>query len=116
MHSEEKDVLLRIFIGENDRHDGKPLYEAIVLKARELDLAGATVLRGIMGFGADSRIKSARILGLSTDLPIMVEIVDSPENVDRLMPYLDEAIEEGLVTREMVRVVKYRHVGGEHKR
>ena len=116
MHSEEKDALVRIFIGENDRYDGKPLYEAIVLKARELDLAGATVLRGIMGFGADSRIKSARILGLSTDLPIVVEIVDTPENMDRLMPFLDEAIQEGMVTREMVRVVKYRHANGERKR
>ncbi|HAP44795.1 MAG: hypothetical protein A2087_03270 [Spirochaetes bacterium GWD1_61_31] len=116
MHSRETDVLLRIIIGENDRYKGKPLHEAIVLKARELDLAGATVLRGIMGFGADSRIKSARVLGVSTDLPIVIEIVDRPENVERLMPFLDEAIVEGLVTSETVSVVKYRHDVADAKR
>ena len=111
-------VALRSFIviGENDRYKGKPLHEAIVLKARELDLAGATVLRGIMGFGADSRIKSARVLGVSTDLPIVIEIVDRPENVERLMPFLDEAIVEGLVTSETVSVVKYRHDVADAKR
>jgi hypothetical protein len=116
MHSEEKDVLLRIMIGESDRYGGKPLFEAIVLKAREFDLAGATVIRGVMGFGADSRIKSARVLGLSTDLPIVIEIVDRPENIERLLPFLDESIGEGMVTMEMVKVWKYRHNGGDHPR
>jgi len=109
MHSEENDILLRILIGENDRFEGKPLYEAIVLKARKLDLAGATVLRGILGFGAHSRIKSARVLGLSTDLPVVIEIVDKRENIDKLLPFLDGSIDEGMVTMESVRVIKYRH-------
>lgn len=102
-------TLLRIFFGESDKHNRKPLYEAIVTKARELGLAGATVLRGIMGFGADSRIHSAKILRLSGDLPIVVEIVDSEENIHKLLPFLDEAVREGLITMERVRVIKYRH-------
>ncbi|WP_304224105.1 DUF190 domain-containing protein [Gracilinema caldarium] len=112
MHSEEKDILLRIFIGENDHHKGRPLYEAIVKKARELDLAGATVLRGIMGFGADSRLKSAHILDLSNDLPIVIEIIDKPEQIDKLIPFLDEVVTEGLVTIESIRVLKYRNHSG----
>jgi PII-like signaling protein len=109
MHSEEKDTLLRIYIGENDRYKGRPLYEAIVKKARELDLAGATVLRGIMGFGADSRLKSAHILDLSNDLPIVIEIIDNPEQVQKILPFLDEAVTEGLVTMETIQVIKYRN-------
>lgn len=105
----EEGVLLRIFIGESDMHDGKPLYEQIVLKARELHLAGATVIRGIMGFGADSRLHTAKILRLSMDLPIVIELVDTRENLDRLMPFLDEAVQEGLITMEKVKVIKYRH-------
>ncbi|MDQ7774109.1 MAG: DUF190 domain-containing protein [Elusimicrobiales bacterium] len=100
--------LLRIFIGESDREDGRPLYEAIVLKARELNLAGATVLRGIMGFGADSRMHTAKLLELSEDLPVIIEIVDVKENLDKLMPFLDEHVKEGLITLEDVKVIKYR--------
>lgn len=105
----EQAVMLRIFIGESDRYNGKPLYEYIVLKARELDLAGATVSRGLMGFGADSRVHSSKILDLSEDLPIIIEIVDSESNIDKLMPFIDESVEEGLVTLEKMRVIKYRH-------
>ena len=105
----ETGVLLRIFIGESDHVGSKPLYEAIVLKARELNLAGATVLRGIMGFGAESRIHTAKILRLSEDLPIIIEIVDEQENIDKLIPFLDEHVKEGLITLEKVTVIKYRH-------
>ncbi|AEJ20582.1 DUF190 domain-containing protein [Gracilinema caldarium] len=108
MHSEEKDLLLRIFIGENDHHQGRPLYEVIVKKARELGLAGATVQRGIMGFGADSKLKSAHILDLSNDMPIIIEIIDIPEQIDKILPFLDEVVTEGLVTMETIRVIKYR--------
>ena len=100
--------LLRIFIGESDRWQGRPLYEAIVLKARELHLAGATVLRGPMGFGANSRLHTAKILRLSEDLPMVIEIVDSKEKIDQLMPFVDEAVKEGLVTLERVQVIQYR--------
>ena len=100
--------LLRVFLGESDRWHGKPLYEAIVLKARELHLAGATVLRGPMGFGAHSRLHTTKVLQLSEDLPIVVEIVDSKEKIDELMPYVDEMVQEGLVTLERVQVIKYR--------
>ncbi|GAB4030574.1 MAG: DUF190 domain-containing protein [Elusimicrobiota bacterium] len=105
----ENGTLLRVFIGESDKFGDKTLYEAIVLKARELNLAGTTVTRGILGFGADSRIHSAKILQLSEDLPVVVEIVDSRENIDRIIPFLDEAVTEGLITMEDVRVIKYRH-------
>jgi len=103
--------LLRIFIGESDRWDGKPLYEAIVLKARELHMAGATVLRGPMGFGAHSRMHTAKILRLSEDLPIVIEIVDAKEKIDQLLPHIDQMVEEGWVTLERVRVIKYRANG-----
>ena len=103
----EKGCLLRIFIGESDRWHGKPLYEAIVLKARELHLAGATVLRGPMGFGASSRIHTAKILRLSEDLPMVVEIVDSREKIDTLLPHVNEMVTQGLVTLEDVTVFKY---------
>lgn len=106
-----KAVLLRIFIGESDRFHGKPLYEQIVLKARELNLAGATAIRGIEGFGADSRLHTAKLLTLSEDLPIIIEIVDVKEKIDQLIPFLDENVEEGLVTMETVNVIKYRHSG-----
>jgi uncharacterized protein len=109
MRLPEEGVLLRIFIGESDKVDGKPLYEQIVLKARELGLAGATVTRGIMGFGADSRMHTAKILRLSEDLPVVIELVDTEENLNKLMPFLDEHVVEGLITREKVKVVKYRH-------
>jgi hypothetical protein len=105
----EEGALLRIFIGETDSYNGKPLYEQIVLKARELNIAGATVVRGIMGFGADSRMHTAKILRLSEDLPIIIEIVDTEENLQKLQPFLDETVEEGLITLEKVKVIKYRH-------
>lgn len=101
--------MLRIFIGENDRYKGKPLYEQIVMKARELNLAGATVTKGILGFGADSRIHTAKILALSEDLPIIIEIVDTDEKINTLMPFIDETVEEGLVTLEKMKIIKYRH-------
>jgi PII-like signaling protein len=103
--------LLRIFIGESDQHHGRPLYEAIVMKARELHLAGATVLRGPMGFGARSRLHTAKILRLSEDLPIVIEIVDSREKIDTLLPYIDDMVREGLVTLERVQVITYRAEG-----
>ncbi len=104
----EDGMLLRIFVGEADRYKGKPLYEQIVAKARALNLAGATVLRGLMGFGRHSRLHSAKILRLSEDLPIVIEIVDTEEKLKKLLPFLDEVIEEGLVTLEKMRVIKYR--------
>lgn len=105
----EEGLLLRILIGETDRYKGKPVYEQIVLKARELNLAGATVLRGIMGFGADSRMHSAKLLRLSEDMPVIIEIVDTEENLNKLRPFLDEVVKDGLITLEKVRVIKYRH-------
>lgn len=107
----EEGCLLRVFIGESDRWHGKPLYEAIVLKARELRLAGATVLRGPIGFGAHSRMHTAKILRLSQDLSIVIEIVDAEEKIEGLLPHIDEMVEEGLVTIEKVRVIKYRANG-----
>jgi PII-like signaling protein len=107
----ERGKLLRIFVGESDRREGKPLHEAIVHAARERGLAGATVLRGFLGFGANSRIHSAKILRLSTDLPIVIEIVDAEEKIDAFLPDLDGMIGEGLVTVENVTVVLYRHGG-----
>ena len=101
-------VLLRIFIGESDRWEHKTLYEAIVLKARELHLAGATVLRGPMGFGKSSRLHTAKILRLSMDLPIVIEIVDSEEKINAFLPVLDGMMGGGLVTLEKVRVLHYR--------
>lgn len=100
-------TLLRIFIGESDRYEGHPLYEAIVLKAREVHMAGATVLRGPMSFGRSSRLHSAKILRLSDDLPIVVEIVDSQQQIDRFLPLLEPMIGSGLVTVEKVQVVRY---------
>jgi len=105
----EEGLLLRILIDETESFKDKPLYEAIVLKAREMNLAGATVLRGIMGFGADSRIHTAKVLRLSEDLPIVIEIVDTEENINSFMPFLDETVKEGLITLENVKVIKYRH-------
>lgn len=96
--------LLRIYIGESDRWDGAPLYEAIVLKAREMGLAGATMLRGLMGFGAASRIHTAKILRLSEDMPVLVEIVDTAEKIQAFLPVVQKMIGEGLITVERVRV------------
>src|SRR5580765_1585284 len=101
-------VLLRIFIGESDRFEHKPLYEAIVLKAREMHLAGATVTRGLMGFGKSSRLHTAKILRLSMDLPLVIEIVDTEERIRGFLPVLDEMMNGGLVTLESLRVIDYR--------
>src|SRR5678816_234525 len=108
MQLPEDALLLRIYIGESDRSQHQPLYEAIVLKARELHLAGATVLRGPMGFGAASRIHTAKILRLSMDLPMVIEIVDAEEKVNALLPFLNEMMGGGLVTLEKVKVIHYR--------
>jgi uncharacterized protein len=99
--------LLRIFIGEAQRHDGKPLYEAIVLKARELHLAGATVLRGGLGYGHTSHLQTAKILRLSDDLPLVIEIVDSEEKIKAFLPVLDGMMASGLITLENIQVVQY---------
>ena len=107
MNLPEDALLLRIFVGESDRWNHRPLYEAIVLKARELHLAGATVLRGPMGFGATSRIHTAKILRLSMDLPMVIEIIDTEEKVNGFLPALDEMIGGGLVTLEKVKVIRY---------
>ena len=101
-------VLLRIFIGESDRWHHKPLYEAIVLKAREMHMAGATVLRGPMGFGKSSRLHTAKIMRLSFDLPVVIEIVDSEEKVQGFLPILNEMMSGGLLTMEKVKVIDYR--------
>ncbi len=101
-------ILLRIFIGESDRWHHQPLYEAIVLKARELHLAGATVLRGPMGFGKSSRLHTSKILRLSMDLPLVIEIVDSEEKIQPFLPVLQEMVQGGLITMEKVKVIGYR--------
>ncbi len=108
MNLPSESLLLRIFLGESDRHDHKPLYESIVLKARESGLAGATVLRSPMGFGKTSRLHTAKILRLSEDLPIVIEIVDAPEKIHAFLPLLDPILQGGLVTLEPVHVVDYR--------
>jgi uncharacterized protein len=104
----EQASMLRIFISENDHYKGKPLYEQIVLKARELHLAGATVTRGILGFGAHSHLHSAKILALSENLPIIIEIVDTEEKIQSLMPFIDETVKDGLITLEKMKIIKYR--------
>ena len=108
MHLPHDTMLLRIFIGESDRWKHQPLYEAIVLKARELHLAGATVLRGAMGFGKSSRLHTTKVLRLSMDLPLIIEIVDGEDKIKAFLPVLDEMMKGGLVTLEQVRVIDYR--------
>jgi PII-like signaling protein len=103
-------LLLRIFIGESDRWEHQPLYEAIVKKARALQLAGATVLRGPMGFGKSSHLHTAKILRLSMDLPMVIEIIDSEEKINAFLPMLDEMMGGGLVTLEKAKVIRYRHI------
>lgn len=100
-------VLLRIFLGESDRYQHKPLYEAIVLKAREMHLAGATVLRGPMGYGHSSRLHTAKILRLSEDLPLVIEIVDAEEKIEGFLPVVDSMMSHGLITIEKVKVCRY---------
>ena len=104
----QEGCLLRVFVGESDKWHGRPLYEAIVLKARELHLAGATVLRGVMGYGASSRLHTAKVLRLSEDLPVVVELIDARDKLDQLLPFLDEAVANGLVTLERAEVIWYR--------
>ena len=111
MKLEGEGKLLRLFIGESDTWHGKALYQAIVERVRREGLAGATVLRGIEGFGADSRLHTSRILRLSEDLPIVIQIVDTPEQIDRVVPILDEMVGEGMLTLERVRIVSYRSSG-----
>ena len=98
---------LRIYIGEADSWEGKSLYKALVLKAKELDLAGATVFQGCMGYGANSRIHTASLIDLSADLPIMIEIIDSAEYIEKFLPYLDLMVKEGMVTVDDIQVIKY---------
>ena len=107
MKKTEKGFLLRVLIGEDDRYEGKPLYEQIVIKARELKLAGATVLRGIMGFGADSLIHTSKILQLSEDMPIIIEIIDNEDNINKILPFIDKTVKGGIVTLEKARILKY---------
>jgi PII-like signaling protein len=109
MKISEEGQLLRIFIGETDKWEGMPLYEALIFKAREMGLAGATMLRGLMGYGAASRVHTAKILRLSEDLPVIVEIVDSQERIASFLPIIDEMVQEGLVTLERVQIILYRH-------
>jgi hypothetical protein len=112
MKLSEEGQLLRVFIGESDTWEGEPLYRVIVMKARELGLAGATVLRGPMGFGANSRVHTAKLLELSTDLPVVIEIVDTADKIHELLPFLNDAVTEGMITIEVVRVLRYRHHAG----
>ncbi|WP_027882674.1 DUF190 domain-containing protein [Meiothermus rufus] len=100
--------LVRIFLGESDKWQGRPLYEAIVLEAKRAGLAGATVFKGFMGFGAHSRIHTAKILQLSEDLPVLIELVDSEEKIQAFLPTLDQMVREGLITMEKVEVIQYR--------
>ena len=109
MDLSENGQLLRIFIGESDTWEHQPLYRAIVMRAKELGLAGATVLHGAMGFGANSRVHTTKLLELSTDLPVVVEIVDTADKVRDLLPFLDQAVGEGMITIEAVKVLRYRH-------
>jgi PII-like signaling protein len=101
-------LLVRIYLGESDHYEGRPVYERIVQEAHALGLAGATVLRGMMGYGAGSRIHTTKVLRLAEELPVVVEVVDTEDNIQRLLPFLDRAVEEGLVTMEKVRILKYR--------
>ena len=113
MKLEGEGKLLRIFIGESDKHGRKPLYQAIVEMLREEGMAGATVLRGIEGFGANSHLHTARILRLSEDLPVVIEVADRVERIEAIMPKLDEMVSEGMVTLERVEVVTYRAARGD---
>lgn len=104
----KKGILLRIFVGEKDRWKGKPLHEAIVRLAREKRMAGATALKGFLGFGAKSHLHTSKLLRLSEDLPIVIEIIDVAKKIKEFLPHLDQMVQEGLVTQEKVNVVMYR--------
>ena len=108
MNLKQIEVKLRIYIGEEDTWKGENLYAAIVQKAKEMKLAGATVFRGIMGFGANSHIHSTKILRLSEDLPVLIEIVDTEENIEKFMPFIEEVVKQGMVTQEKIKVKLYR--------
>ncbi|MFH2128540.1 MAG: DUF190 domain-containing protein [Pseudomonadota bacterium] len=112
MNLPQEAKLLRVFIGEDDKYDGRLLYQLIVEKARKEGLAGATVYRGILGFGANSRVHTTKVLRLSEGLPVVVEIVDAPEKIEAFLPWLDEVIQEGLVTLEKATIIAYRHNSG----
>lgn len=107
MKFEEEDILLRIFIDESAKTDGKPLFEQIILQAKDLGLSGATVTKGIMGFGSNKRIRTEKILDLSLDMPIIIEIVDTPKNIDKIRPYLETHVRKGFMTEEHVHVVRF---------
>ena len=109
MQINQDGILLRVFIGESDKIAGKPLYEAIVQKVRELGLAGATVLRGSEGFGANSVVHRAGLLEMSTDLPIVIEIVDTQEKIKLIVPHLEQMVQEGMITMEYVMILMYQH-------
>jgi PII-like signaling protein len=108
MKMEGDGKLLRIFVGEDDQWEGKPLYQAIVLRAREAGIAGATVLRGFLGYGANSHLHTTKVLRLSDDLPIVIEIVDTEEKINAVLPLFDEMVKEGMMTVEKVNVIVYR--------
>lgn len=112
MKLEGEQKLLRVFIGEQDKWKGRPLYEAIIEEARALRMAGGTVIKGIMGFGCKAHIHTAKLLELSYDMPVVVELVDTQANIDKLLPKLDEMVKEGLVTLETAHVILYRAESG----
>jgi uncharacterized protein len=114
MKLEGKAKMLRIHFGEDDQWKGKPLYQAIVERCRKLDIAGATVFRGIQGYGASTRIRRSHLLQLSSDAPILIQIIDTQENIQRLLPALDEMVSEGLIAMSDVEVIKYVHQHGQH--
>ena len=105
----QEGVLLRVFVGESDRFESRPLHEAILQKAREIGLSGATVLRGIEGFGANSVVHKAALLEMSRDLPIVIEIVDTEPKIKQLLPHLEQMVSEGMITMEYVIILMYRH-------
>lgn len=109
MKSSEAGQLLRIFIDESEKYHGHLLFETIVLKARELKIAGASVFKGIMGYGADSKIHSSKILRLSDSMPVVIEMVDTEEKISQILPFLEETVKEGLITIENLQVIRYRH-------
>ena len=116
MKMEGEGTLLRIFIGESDTFDRQPLHEAILHKARELGLAGATVLRGSEGFGANSVVHKSKLLEMSSDMPIVIEMVDEEQKIRLLLPYLEQVVKEGMITMEYVVIISYRHSTGEEAR
>jgi len=109
MELPRESALLRIIVGESEKFEGRPAYEAIVMKARELNMAGATVTRGIMGYGKTSRIHSAKVLEMSGDLPMVIEIVDIEDKLDNFIPLLEKMMKGGLITMEKAKVIHYKH-------